>query len=260
MNHRALQRTLFRMQLDPAYARALLDGEDGAVATSDLGEAERAALAMAGHARITADLGDTRRKQVLANILGEFLLSAFDAPASWADAFLRSDEFHDAIRRDRRLPLAFAAWASRTGGPHAGVLRLECEMAELRRAPQDAPGVPAGSLQLSPRARVVDLPSGTLDHAAALRSALDHGESAPTAPGGEGSEAVLLLAAPRPPHAWPQVNVEPLNALVAGLLRAADEPLDAAACAAYAAEHGADAEALESFAEGLIEDGVFLGG
>ena len=31
MNHRALQRTLFRMQLDPEYGRSLMAGEDAAV-------------------------------------------------------------------------------------------------------------------------------------------------------------------------------------------------------------------------------------
>ena len=56
MNHRGLQRTLFRMQMDPEFCEAIMAAREDAIATTDLDPEEVAHLASLDPAAIRREL------------------------------------------------------------------------------------------------------------------------------------------------------------------------------------------------------------
>ena len=280
----ALQRVLFRMQCDPAFAaRTLADGAAG-LAALGLDPRTQAMLLAADPARIVADPGDKRRLQVLSNVSAEFeiaarLLAEGRAGRSAPAAFFASPEFHAAVRDDGLLPFAFGAYVRRVAllagdrAAHAAA-ELEGALAEARRGPRvatvareaAAPIAASSAIEgprLSPRARLVVVPAGATDALAAAKDAILGGERgdlrryfAATAEA-DASECALVVGDARSsPHRPAAVRIERLEPLVHALLEAAhDRPLDVAA---FAAAHELSAEDVDAFAADLVAEGVLV--
>lgn len=289
MNTRSLQRTLFRMQADASFAEALLAGEEAAWDTTDLGQQERELLLDGvDRSSLSADPGGKRRTQILGNVASEFTTSlaalAHDGRADLLDRFLAAPEFHEALRRDGRLPLAFGAYLSRRAREEGrsdweSLIELERGLVELRRSawaasPPATPHPPGdcseprpvtesvgktqapSPLALTDRVRLLELPGGTHRQAQAWRQSLEGGAAPQPLPAGE-PETLLLARGPDPgPHRLADVRVEllapPANTLLAdaGLLASPD------ARARFAAEQGATAEDLEAFLADFVIEGV----
>src|SRR5262249_12871534 len=147
-NHRAVQRALFRMQLDPSFAARLRAGE----ADAQLGPAELALLRAADPIALSADRDLRRLGQFLRNVSEEFTLSR--AAGGSAEGFPSSPEFHDAVQFDRSLPLAFGRYAERcsaSGLPAAQAFAaLESALARARRELRAASLPGAHELALAP--------------------------------------------------------------------------------------------------------------
>lgn len=273
IDHRRLQRTLLRMQLDGQFAARLLAGESAAVASTALGPAELGLLAAADPRAIAADRGDARRWQVLGNVAREFALSTAFAKVALEGArlledFASSAELHAALAGEGSLPLAFADYAERRAAQLAdpglvALTRLESSMARLRRLRREQTRPGPGELALSERAELVLLPAGTFEQAQALRAALDRAAAdlPRAARSSAGDETVLILARPAlNPHALPELHVEALSPAVASLLEAARTPLGPGARAALARKLDASTAALEGFADELIAEGTLVRG
>jgi hypothetical protein len=265
--HRALQRGLFRMQMDPTFAARVLARDPGATATLGLAADDLELLLELDPAAVAADAHGRRKDQMLGNLASEYGLTAVVGPDDLLAGFLASREMHAAIRADRPLPLAFGSYAARVAADRGddalvALIALERAMVALRRAPEPAPACPppagADELHLSPRACLVRLRAGTLAWAAALRDALRMRLPHPTPDLGDGEETVLLLAAESAPHALPDVRPEVLEPPVALLLERARDGVGRGARASLAADLGAAPEDLEAFAESLVADGVLV--
>lgn len=248
MNHRAVQRALFRMQLDPAFAARLRAGETDA----GLGAAERELLRAADPAALSADRDRRRLGQFLRNVSEEFALSR--AAGLSAEGFPGSPEFHDAVLFDRSLPLAFGRYAERCSASGAPAGRafaaLESALARARRELRavSLPGL--SELALAPWAWLLPLSAGALDLAVRMRAALDRGAALPPlALAGAGTETVLIVAAREAkPFRLRDVQAEALSPDLARLLESLERPRP---------RRELDAEADEIVAE-LLADGVLV--
>jgi len=269
--HRELQRTLFRMQVDASFARAILAGDENALATTGLADADLALLRNVDARGISADPGGTRRMQIAGNAASEYLLTLAVAArgprgAKLMDAFLGSPEFHAAMAANGRLPLAFGEFAvGWAGDDHAlaALVALERGMASLRRAVgATASRLSPGEVQLSPAAQVLELPSGTLAWSALVREALDAGRQAPLTELPRDAVETILLHVPEAPHPHRLANVrlELLQPPADELMRLASHPLPRAARAAFARAHGAEPAELEAFLAPFVEEGVLVAG
>lgn len=263
-DHRRLQRALFRMQMDAAFAARVFAGEAEAGASTGLEGPDLALLRDLDPAAVAADANDQRKQQLLGNIASELTLSTVTGPDDLLALFLTSESFHDAIARDEPLVLAFGAFSlahARADGREtdAQLIELELAMAELRRR-CGAPAVEAGHLALSGRAELVQLTDGTLAYAAALREALERRAQHPEPNLGSGEETVLLVAEECSPHQLADVKTERLEGAVETLLVRAREGLDRAAREALATELGATLDELDAFAASLIDEGVLIAG
>lgn len=270
IDRRRVQRTLFRMQHDAALAGRLFARDERAIAESALTSRELDLLLAAGPQAVAADPGGKRLAQFLRNVSSEHALSV-----AWAQAgadrellasFPSSRRFHDAVMRDERLPLAFAAHAlERAARSDDAVLlalaRLEHAMASARRGPFARAGAPPGGLALAPRAEVLALPRGAIDAASAIRAALDAGEPAPRVGVDESSvEHALVLAGERPAHRLAEAGVELLSPLAGALLSLARDGADAPALAAFRERHDVTAEELAGFVASLADEGIVVAG
>ncbi len=266
MNHRGLQRALFRMHLDPEFAARLRARDASAETSTALGEAELAWLRAADPAAVAADRDGRRRAQLLSNVAGEFALSCAVARASdadWLDAFPASPHFHRAIAEDLSLPLAFAAYAqeraARISPRLATPVALESALARARRTTRGSRDLPKGTLVLATTAWLVELPDGVFAWAVVLRQALDRGEPLPAAalaPAPE-SETVLVTSTPAAtPMRLRDAHAERLEPLVAAFLRACETGLAERDVAALAARHRIDLADVEGVAADFLADGI----
>jgi hypothetical protein len=257
VNHRAVQRALFRMQLDPGFAARLRAGESEA----QLGAAELALLRAADPVALSADRDLRRLGQFLRNVSEEFALSR--AAGVPAEGFPRSPEFHEAVQFDRTLPLAFGRYAERcsaSGSPGARALAaLECALARARRELRAATSPGRDERALAPWAWLLGLPSGTLDLAVRLREALERGAPLPAIGAlGEGEEVVLIVAEREAvPFRLRDVQAEPLSPDLARLLDAAQKPRTLAQLAIACGEPESD---VAEIAAELVADGVLVAG
>jgi hypothetical protein len=265
VNHRGLQRALYRMQLDPGFAARLRARGAEAEASTGLGETELAWLRSADPAAISADRDGRRRSQLLRNVAGEFALSCAVPPAAdWLEAFPASPQFHRAIARDTSLALAFCDYArERAAGASqsfVSLVALECALARARRATRPLPPLPAGTLALAPVAWLVELRDGVFGWATALRAALDRGQPAPRAPAGSNSHETVLVAGD--PAATTtrlrSVRAERLEPLVADFLAACEAGMAERELAAFAARHDVDPADVESVAKEFLAEGVLV--
>ncbi len=278
IDHRRLQRTLFRMQADRVFAADILAGHKEALESTDLDAQDLVLLEGVDLAALSADPGDRRRTQVLGNVASEFMLSLAAAasstqPSGLMDRFLSSREFHAAVRADERFPFAFARYArarlaERNDRPALAVLALEEHLARLRREAR-SPAAPIvlepGFLVLAPTSRIVSLPRGTLDWCDALQASLESQAPLPEPPDlGSGEESALLCPVPnakrRTPHALVEVRAERLEPPADELLLLAQRPLSPVERAHYARRHQVEPEELEEFLAGFVEEGVLRRG
>jgi hypothetical protein len=137
VDHRRVQRTLFRMLLDPGFA-------DQVRADPPVPEPAATWLRSLDPALLAADPDQGRVRQLLGNVATELLHTVRAAPP-FLDGFPSSPELHRALADDAPLVLALAAYADRVlpEGPWRAVLRLDAAMAEVRRARTEAPFPPS---------------------------------------------------------------------------------------------------------------------
>lgn len=257
MNHRAAQRALFRMQLDPGFAERVRARDPEAVTSAGLGPDELELLARADPAGISADAGGRRRAQFLRNVTSEFALSLAVADGEkLVEGFTASREFHEAVSRDESLPLAFADHlvSHRLRGAAGALAALERAMALARRHPLGELGVTPGHVVLAPGNFLVRVPAGTLAAAARVRAALDRGERAPAldVPAPPPFEELLLRRTDASPFQLPEVEVESLSPALAELLTRVERPRPRA-------ELASDPE-LEEVVGELLAEGILVAG
>jgi hypothetical protein len=267
LDHRGLQRTVFRMQLDPRFAALLQARDPGALRSTGLAAAELALIEGIDLRAVAADPGDRRRTQFLRNVSSEFPLTLAVAPADVAQGFPGSSAFHDAVAAGGRLPLAFAAYLAQAlaGAEHLvrALLELEMRLAHARRAtPPPAPELPAQRVALAPEIELATLPEGTFAAASAIRSALDQRKPIVRPSERHWQDSETLLIQPQPsatPFALGSVHIERLAPAVADLLRQCRSAQSAQALVAYAEERGIDREDVLGVVESFRADGVLLG-
>jgi hypothetical protein len=275
MSFAAVQRTLFRMQCDPAFAARFFHSRGAGDPAAGLDAEGRQILLAADPVRIVADPDGRRRAQVLSNLSAEFELSARVAGEGplgpgVAPAFFASDEFHDAARRGASLPPAFGAYLARRAVEEQdlvvrGLSALERAMADARRGPRaDFVAPPRDAVALAPSARVVRLPTPVVDAAAAAKERLSAGATAGLRAlfsAENCDEIALVVAQPRPtPHRFPELRVERLPAGVADLVVAARDRFDDDAARALARKEGVEPSDVRACVDGLVEDGALVRG
>jgi hypothetical protein len=231
------------MLLDPRFAAAVRAG-----ASSGLDPAGERLVRDADPTLVAADPDGRRVQQLLGNVALELLHTVRAAPP-FLDDFPASPELHTAIRDDRPLPLAFAAFADRVlpEGPWRALLTLDTAMAEVRRHRGADP--PRGLVDLAPATRCLDLPDGTLAVAEALRNGI-HPLS--TGPGGE----MVVIAGRGPPGLDRPLLIERVSDAIADLLISC--PLDQDAILAFMARHDAGRDDVIGLVDGLVADGVLV--
>lgn len=276
IDHRRLQRALFRLQLDEALATRVFAGAAADLDSLALSEAEVALLTAGGLAGVTADPGGRRRTQVLANASSEFTLSLAVAARlnqAYLQVFSRSPELHKAIRDDEPLPFAFASYARRIarslGEPALEALvDFEEALARVRRAHRgdSTRRASTADLDLPLHSLLIPLPVGVFGFAEGLRLAIDRQQPLPVTPGIPPAPTELVLAVPRPAesvHLLAEVHAERLQPPTDELFRriagaTAERPFDAAERARFAREQGAEPEDLEAFVDTLVSDGLLV--
>jgi hypothetical protein len=261
IDHRRVQRTLFRMQLAPEFAAALAARESEAVRSTGLAGAALELVLEANAAGLSADCEGRRRAQFLRNVSQEFALTlAAAGDARLLESFTGSPEFHQAVANDESLPLALA---SHLAASHASpLLELESALARARRARRSAPALAPGEVALAPWVELLELPEGTLAVAEAVRAALDAGSETPDPfEPGSARETLLLRRDFAPPaFGLASVELERVSPALASFLARAAEPMTPAHRAVWAgAESLAPAE-LETIVAELIADRVLIGG
>lgn len=271
-DHRRIQRTLFRMQVDGGFARAVFAREPAALASSGLDEHDLALVLALDPRAVAADPGGRRRTQIVANAASEYpatlaCAAAREGGTDLLERFAASAELHAAIREERGLPQAFGTFARRVAGERADPLlealaTLEGRLVELRRRRARDPRPPEGAVALSARADVVALPAGTHRAAEALRLALARDERPAPPPLDAGREELLLVAAaPARPSALAEAAVERLEPPADALFRRlARGPLGRSERERFARDHGATLDELDAFLEGFAAEGALLRG
>jgi hypothetical protein len=272
MDHRRLQRALFRMQHDPAFAARVRSGDETAAASTALGARELALLQAADPVALSADRDGRRADQLLRNVSSEFRLARAIGPdgsgsASWLGGYPGSAVFHDAVSAATPFALGFALFAERIAATapsrlFRALVALEAAMARARRAAPAQLSVAPGAVIRAGGVTLVDVPANTHAAAAALTAALDAGAPLPRiAPVVDPSEPeTLLLVADLVADArfgrLRPLRVEPLTPLVAAFLRSAADPIDGPARAAFAAAHGLAPDDVEAVVRDYVADGV----
>ena len=270
---RRVQRALVRMQHDVDFAARIARGEPGSIASARLDAVGTAWLRALDPITVAADRDGKRAAQLLRNVGSEFRLCVAVGPTGDGDAFTRafprSEFFHTAIANDASLPLAFAAFADTraTGATplFRALLALEAAMARARRRDTTEVSPPPATLWLSDAAQIVEVPAGTFAAATLLGERLDRGapRGALPAVSRTAHEAILIVADRTADARFGRLRplrVEPLETSVAAFLQRAHEPLDAAACAAFAEAYDVAPGALAAVVAEYVAEGVLVRG
>ncbi len=284
MNHRGLQRALFRMLHDPSFAARVRAGEAQALASLGLVDTELRQLRGLDAVALSADRDGKRLTQFLRNVTSEFGRSVAlgprgDGASDWIITFASSPHLHRAVAEDRSLPRAFAAFAAEQAAPGGGpmasfraTLALETAMVEARRQPVARLPPGPGEVVLSPWTRLLELAAGSFALASALTELQQRGaapadwaacarDKAPD-PRPAVRETLLLAAAPEPPRpgAQRELRVEPATPLVAAFLRAHERPSAPSAWRSFALCHDLAVDEVEAVAFDFAREGVLLVG
>ena len=269
-DRKRLQRTLFRMQIDPAFADAVLARDSEAVASTGLAVDDLALILAVDPRAVAADPGGRRRTQVLGNAASEYTASLAAAATNARTRsllldFASSPELHEALAQDGPLPHAFGAFAARVARELddrllGALVELERALVRHRRRRAPEPSPAAGEIALSGRAHVLAVPAGTHAAAGALRAALGDGVGRPAL--GEGEEHLLFLAAVRgSPFRLPEVGVERLDPPADELfVRLARGSIGAEERGRFAAANGAEPAGLDAFLEDFVDEGALVRG
>lgn len=271
IDHRRLQRVLFRMQLDPRFCDDLLAGTAKAVKSSGLSERELGWLRKAGHAAITADKDKKRAGQVLGNITLEYRTSITVAIAvgdRLREDFFADDLFHDAMMNGERLPIVFGRYAARRAQESAHPLLIDAVaidrvLVDARRGDAERRSAnPSAQWRLAAHVRTVVVRDGTHEYLTALRAAVDRGRRADPIPPHlahveKTTETLLVTAKTVAKHRVREVLVERLEPAVADLIASAERGLDDDAIRELAARWETPADDLMAFAQSLADDGIF---
>jgi hypothetical protein len=265
VNHRGLQRALFRMQLDPGFAARLRARERAAEASTCLGPAELDWLRAADPAAVSADREGRRRAQLLRNIAGELALSLAAArEPDWLESFPASEHFHRAVAHDLPLPLACAAHVAEcaSSAPRAlrSLIALETALVRARRELRASASGRDFVLRLASSAWLLEVAEGTFAWASALRLALDRGARLPEANSLPATrETVLVFAGERPGASRLRpVRAERLEPATADFLRACADGLDARGSAAFCAARGIEPADFDPVVADFVADGVLV--
>jgi hypothetical protein len=272
IDHRRLQRVLFRMQLDPHFCGALLAGDERAVRSSGLGTLELSWLKNAGRAAITADKDRKRSGQVLGNITLEYRTSIAVAVAvgvgdRFAEDFFADDLFHQAMMRGERLPIVFGRYAERRAQESAHPLLIDAvqidrTLVDARRADRErSTPIPNAEWHSAAHVRVIAVHDGTHEFLTNLRSAVDRGRRADPIPSRlahetKDKESLLVTAKPVSQHRVRDVAVERLEPAVADLIGRAEFGLDDVAIRELATRWDTTTDDLRAFAQSLADDGI----
>lgn len=272
IDHRRLQRVLFRMQLDPHFCGALLAGEEKARQSSGLGDLELSWLRNAGRAAITADKDGKRTGQVLGNITLEYRTSiavaaAVGAGDRFAEDFFADEIFHQAMMRGERLPIVFGRYAARRAQEAAHPLLVDAveidrTLVEARRANRAcATPSPRARWRTAAHVRVIAVRDGTHEFLTNLRSAVDRGRRADPIPShlaheSKDKESLLVTAKSVSRHRVRDVAVERLEPAVADLIGRAELGLDDLAIRELSERWDTPADDLMAFAQSLADDGI----
>ena len=262
-DHRALQRALFRVQLDERFAERVFGRDEEAVASLELEERELSWLLEADPAAVRADRGQERRAQLIGNLTTEFSRSVW-ALEQDPHEFVYSDDFHTAITQDESLMLAFGNWLVALvpdSSELSGLVDLEREMARARRSTRVLPAMSAADILLAAACRVLSVPVGTHDWAVEIGVALESERRPKTAAIDRSeSEFVLIQAGAPTVSGRRDVSVELLEPAVARLLDRAHTPLGKEERADLASSEGASPADLEDFIQTLVADGILVMG
>ena len=270
MDHRLIQRTLFRMQIDSTFARRIIKRDSAALSTTGLEAADLEWLCSADPIAISADPGGRRLSQLIGNVVAEYACSVSLAVdelgmVDLASGFTTSPEFHSAIRRDRSLPVELGVYLARRFKERKecaldSVLAFERAMVDARRTVRAIPLPASGELVLAGAARLVALEAGTFDRVQRFR---ENGSSLSSDSGSKaGSDhEKLLITTGAPPHtgALHTVDVEVLSSSVAEVLWLAESSLGPAERESLAREKNMDPEEVNDFLRGLIAEGLLVG-
>lgn len=247
MSHVALRRVMIRLVHDPAFAAAVYDDPERALAGVALDATERAWLAAAPRAAWHAD--PARPTRVLAALVEEYPATCALA-AGRAAGFFGSPEFHAAVQERGSLALALGDHLLGDADPRVRALAaLERAIAAIRRGADGAtPPAAEGALRLAPRARVVHVPEGALALLAALRA----GDAPPAL--GPGEESVLAFTR----RDGADVTLEALPPALAALLVRAATGTTHAELVAEARRHGAEPGEDAEIVAGLVADDLVI--
>lgn len=250
----ALQRVIVRMLYDPAFVAQVYGG----AALPELDAKSRALLVAVDRRAWGTD--PLRRSRTLTALLEEFPVSAALVGVGRLDAFFSSPLFHRAIQSRQSLALAFGGWLSPLAGPLSA---LETAVAAARREPRGRV-VPEGSLARASGVRCVRVPGGTLarhEHVRArlgprplealARPRLELGRLPPL----KGDEILLLQRDSRG-----EVGVSLVGEALADLLDFVATPRPREVVLAEARRLGAEPGEEDELVEGLVADGLIVGG
>ncbi|MES2641826.1 MAG: hypothetical protein V4850_20205 [Myxococcota bacterium] len=252
-----LQRVVVRMLYDPALVERIYGGAP----VEGLDPAARAHLTRVDRRAWATD--PYRRARTLQALLEEFPASAAEVGVSGLDRFFGERAFHAAIQARGSLAEAFGAWIAPMAGPVAEIERAV--VAVRRAAEKPLPVLEAGTLLCAGTVVPLALPTGTCARWEGLRAAL--------AP----EPVPRLLAGFRAPARAPAAKRAPVEHLLVErgadgegvghgslglheLLVRARRPVLRRVLHREALRHGAKPAEADEILDGLVSDGLLIGG
>jgi len=258
---RALQRVVVRLHHDPAFVAAVYADPDAALQGVDLTAAERRLLVRPD--RRSWGVDPARRDRVFEAIRREYPVTCALAETAVGRppllGFFSSLDFHGAIQRRESVTPAFGTWiaAAARGGrlgrkptAEAAVLEHACVSARRGRP------VPSGDRWLlSPRVRIVDVATGTLDLYRVVFASLRGTSTVPRERPrlGRAVEPVVVERTPAD-----DVTLGGLPVALATLLRRATAPVATAVLVEAAGELGVEPGEEEAVLESLVADRLLV--
>jgi hypothetical protein len=245
----ALRHMMIRLLHDPVLVEQLHRQPSVALDGIDLTPTEHRWLLATPRAAWHTD--PDRPQRVLTALEEEFPVSVAAAPPNRL-AFFGAPAFHEAVQQRGSLAAAFGAWLVTVVTPHVAVMaEIETTIAQTRRAPRVPPRSPGNDRRLTPAARLLAMPAGTLGR---YERARQGGQLPVPAAAPAAREALLVFRPPRERH----VTVEQLPTALAELLELARTPHPRAGLVAAARRFGAERGEDEEIVAGLETDGLLL--
>ena len=264
MSHQALQRTLVRLLHDPTLVERLRESGPTALDEPELTENERGWLAATDPRAFQTD--PYRQGRILTSLVEELPTAAALAARrleGGLTSFFSSEHFHQAVRQDRALRLAFAELLEQTGSDTRALVAIERGLMQARRAESPLEG------EIYPAHGVlwISTPAGALELYEALWAGLSR-------TGMPVVESVLRVAqAPLPvttldnddrrtlliePDETGGFRVGEIPSGLEAILRAARDHRSLRACEEAAVRSGADATEAQEIIADLTSEGLLV--